>query len=90
MLGCLTAVLRGHTHTNPTGTRVHEGHGSVSGHHMTKHDTAQPQPNHSTTRDDTTTKTQTTGPLRGDRANQLHVRCTNTAGSVIIDNDAGC
>ncbi len=90
MLGCLTAVLGGHTHTNPTGTRVHEGHGSVSGHHMTKHDTK--RHNHTTAQHNTrrhNNKTQT-GPLRGDRANQLHVRCTNTAGSVIIDNDAGC
>lgn len=56
MLGCLTAVLGGHTHTNPTDTRVHEGHDSVSGHQTTKkrHETAQPQPNHSTTQHETT------------------------------------
>ncbi len=62
MLGCLTAVLGGHTHTNPTNTRIHEGHDSVSGHHMTKNDTKRHNHNqttaqHNTTRDDTTTNT---------------------------------
>lgn len=42
MLGCLTAVLGGHT--NPTDTQVHEGYDSVSSHHMTK----TTQPNHNT------------------------------------------